>query len=239
MQRKTVQRIGIVAAIVLLIAVFKLFELERYLSLSYLKSSRAAFAALYAAHPVGVIGAYMLIYILMTALSMPGAAILTLAGGALFGLVTGTVVVSFASTIGGTLACFVARFVLRDWVEGRFGDKLAAVNRGIREEGAFYLFTLRLIPVFPFFMINLVMGLTRMRLLTFYGVSQLGMLPGTIVYVNAGKELARIDSLVGILSPSLLISFAILGLFPLAAKKAVGWYRTRRANAAAASRPRR
>ncbi|MGB5984020.1 MAG: TVP38/TMEM64 family protein, partial [Desulfobacterales bacterium] len=157
----------------------------------------------------------------------PGAVVMTLAGGALFGLVLGTVLISFASTLGATLACFFARFLLRDWVQRKFGDKLKAINGGIAREGAFYLFTLRLIPVFPFFVINLAMGLTPMSLGTFYWVSQLGMLPGTLVYVNAGKELAKIDNLSGILSPSLLISFAILGVFPLTMKKALNWYRAR------------
>ena len=156
---------------------------------------------------------------------------LTLAGGALFGLLTGTLIVSFASSIGATLACFVSRFFLRDWVQGKFGEKIAKVNEGIEREGAFYLFTLRLIPVFPFWMINLAMGLTKMPLRRFYWVSQLGMLAGTIVYVNAGRELAKIDSLKGILSPSLLISFVLIGIFPIAVKKLVTLYRTRRTGA--------
>jgi uncharacterized membrane protein YdjX (TVP38/TMEM64 family) len=161
----------------------------------------------------------MAIYITVTALSLPGAVIMTLAGGALFGVMAGTVVVSFASSIGATIACFVARFILQDWVQGRFGDRLAAINKGIAEEGVFYLFSLRLVPIFPFFVINLVMGMTRLPLWKFYWISQLGMLPGTIVYVNAGKELGKIDSLAGILSPGLLVSFIILGIFPLAVKK--------------------
>jgi uncharacterized membrane protein YdjX (TVP38/TMEM64 family) len=226
--KKAIQRIAIVVGVIALIAVFKIFELERYFSLTYVKASQEAFATLYAQHRVTVIGSYVLIYILVTGLSLPGAAVLTLAGGALFGLVVGTVVVSFASTIGATLACFVARFLLRDWVQNRFEDKLETINRGIRHEGAFYLFTLRLIPVFPFFVINLVMGLTKMRLATYYWVSQVGMLPGTIVYVNAGKELAEIDSLSGILSPGLIISFVILGLFPITVKKLMGWYRNKK-----------
>lgn len=155
---------------------------------------------------------------------------MTLAGGALFGLWVGTLVVSFASTIGATLACFVARFVLRDWIQDKFGDRLETVNRGIETEGAFYLFTMRLIPVIPFWLINLVMGLTRMRLVTFYLVSQVGMLLGTMVYVNAGKELAKIESLKGILSPSLIFSFVLIGVFPLAAKKLVGLFRKREKN---------
>jgi len=225
MSARTLQRIGIVAAIIAGIVLFKVLGLDRYLSLSYLKASRESFAQLYALHPVAVIGAYALIYVVVTALSLPGAAVLTLAGGALFDLLIGTVVISFASTIGATLACFIARFLLRDWVQRRFGDKLKTIDRGIREEGAFYLFSMRLIPAFPFFVINLTMGLTEMPLRTFYWVSQLGMLAGTIVYVNAGKELAKIDSLSGILSPGILISFVILGLFPLGVKKAMAWYR--------------
>ncbi len=227
MKGGTLRKIILVAALVALVVLFKAFGLEQYFSLSYLKASRDTFAQLYAQHRVAVIAAYMLIYIAVTALSLPGATVLTLAGGALFGLAAGTVIISFASTIGATLACLVARFVLRDWVQKRFGDKLAAINRGIKREGAFYLFTLRLIPAFPFFVINLAMGLTRMPLRTFYWVSQLGMLPGTLVYVNAGKELGRIDSLADILSPGLLMSFALLGLFPISVKKIMGWYRRR------------
>ena len=152
---------------------------------------------------------------------------MTLAGGALFGLVTGTVVVSFASTIGATIACIVSRYLLRDWVQNKFGERLTTINDGVEKEGAFYLFTLRLIPVFPFFVINLLMGLTRMRIFTFFWVSQVGMLAGTIVFVNAGKELAKIDSLKGILSPGLIISFIILGLFPISVKKIMELYRSR------------
>ena len=174
----------------------------------------------------------------MTALSLPGAAVLTLAGGALFGLWVGIIVVSFASTIGATLACFVSRFILRDWVQNKFGDKLRTINRGIENEGAFYLFTMRLIPAFPFFVINLVMGLTKMPLFTFYWVSQIGMLAGTIVYINAGKELAKIDSLSGILSPGLIISFVILGLFPIMVKKVMGWYRGKKGKSLTSSETR-
>ena len=150
---------------------------------------------------------------------------MTLAGGVMFGFWVGLVVVSFASTIGATLACFVARFLMRDWVQNRFGDKLSAMNKGIEKEGAFYLFSLRLVPIFPFFVINLAMGLTSMKLLTFYWVSQVGMLPGTMVYVNAGKELGKIESLSGILSPGLIISFIILGLFPIAMKELLTFYK--------------
>lgn len=229
MSGKAIQRIAIVLAVLALIAVFKIFELDRYLSLSYIKASQESLAALYARHLVLVIGTYMIIYILVTALSLPGAAILTLAGGGLLGFVVGTIVVSFASTIGATMACIVSRFLLRDWVQNKFGDKLQTINRGIENEGAFYLFTMRLIPAFPFFVINLVMGLTKMHLVTFYWVSQVGMFAGTMAYVNAGKELAQIDSLSGILSPSLIISFVILGIFPITVKKLMQWYRGKKA----------
>lgn len=225
---KLLQKIVIVCAVIILIALFYVFDLGKYFSLEHIKASQAQFAELYATHRVLVIASYMGIYILMAALSLPGAAVMTLLGGALFGLAVGTIVVSFASTIGATLACFVARFLLRDWVQSKVGDKIQPINEGIEKEGAFYLFTMRLIPAFPFWVINLVMGLTKIRLFTFYWVSQVGMLAGTLVYVNAGKELAKIDSLGGILSPSLIISFVILGLFPITIKKLMGWYKSQR-----------
>lgn len=219
MSPKLYKKIGILVAILALLFAFKLLNLDQYLNLTYLKESQTAFAAIYNEHRLLVIICYMLIYITATALSLPGALILTLAGGALFGLVTGTIVISFASSIGATLACGVSRYLLRDWVQSKFGDKLQKINEGMEKEGGFYLFTLRLVPIFPFFVINLVMGLATIRLSTYYWVSQLGMLPATIVYVNAGKELAKIDSLSGILSPGLIISFVLLGLFPITAKK--------------------
>jgi uncharacterized membrane protein YdjX (TVP38/TMEM64 family) len=219
MSRPSLKRLVVVGIICGVFVAFWAFDLGRYLTLSYLKGSVDSFRALYASHGLLVILAYFLIYVVATSLSVPGAVILTIAGGALFGFLTGTLIVSFASTIGATLACFVARFLLRDWVEGKFGEKIVKINEGIEKEGAFYLFTLRLIPVFPFWIINLVMGLTKMRLWTFYWVSQLGMLAGTMVYINAGKEIAKIDSLRGILSPGLIISFVLLGVFPIAVKK--------------------
>jgi dihydrolipoamide dehydrogenase len=170
----------------------------------------------------------MLVYISVTALSLPGALVMTLAGGAIFGLLEGTIIISFASTIGATLAFLASRFILRDSVQSKFGEKLKAINRGIEKDGAFYLFTLRLIPVFPFFVINLVMGLTPMKTWQYYLVSQVGMLPGTLVYVNAGSQLGSLQSPAGILSPSLLISFALLGVFPLLAKKLVDFIKRRK-----------
>jgi len=217
--------IGVIAAAI--VAFFAL-DLGRFLTLDALKSSQASFAAWYDAAPLVVIGAYFLVYVAVTALSLPGAAVMTLAGGALFGLGIGTLVVSFASSLGATLAFLVSRFLLRDWVQRRFGDRFAAVNAGMAKDGAFYLFTLRLVPLFPFFVINLVMGLTPIKVRTFYWVSQVGMLAGTLVYVNAGTQLARLDSLAGILSPALIGSFALLGVFPLLAKKLVGAIQARK-----------
>ncbi len=221
-------RILLVAAIIALIAAFFVLDLDRYLSLAQLKASQESLNAYYAAHPAETIAAYFLAYVAVTALSLPGAAVMTLAGGALFGLLVGTAVVSFASTIGATAAFLVARYLLRDPVQRRFGGKLKAIDAGVEKDGPFYLFTLRLVPVFPFFVINLAMGLTPIRTRTFYWVSQLGMLPGTIVYANAGTRLAQIESLQGILSAGLLLSFALLGLFPLVAKKIVEFLRARR-----------
>ena len=230
MSRDHLKKIAILLAVLILILLFNLLNLGQYLNLTYLKESQTAFAAYYAEHKVITFLSYMLIYITATALSLPGAAILTLAGGALFGLVTGSIIISFSSTIGATLACIVSRYLLRDWVQGKFGDKLQKINEGMEQEGGFYLFTLRLVPIFPFFIINLVMGLTKIRLKTFYWVSQLGMFPATVVYVNAGKELGRIDSLSGILSPGLILSFVLLGIFPITAKKILGRIRNSRSD---------
>ncbi len=231
MKRNLVRKLVLLVVVIGLIAAFWAFNLGQYFTLTYLKSSAAGFRALYAEHQALVVLVYFLVYVAATSLSLPGAAVLTVAGGAFFGLLTGTLVISFASAIGATVACFVSRFLLRDWVQGKFGDKIVKINEGIEREGAFYLFTLRLIPVFPFWMINLVMGLTKISLRRFYWVSQLGMLPGTIVYVNAGRELAKIDSLRGILSPGLLISFVLIGIFPLVVKKLVALYRGSRGRA--------
>jgi len=228
MNRKNTNRIIIVLGVITLILVFRIFNLGEYLTLAYVKESQKYFSILYEERRALVISVYIGIYLIVTSLSLPGAAVLGLAAGSLFGLLAGTVIVSFASTIGATLACTVSRYILREWVQKKFSDKLRTVNEGIEKEGAFYLFTLRLIPVFPFWLINLVMGLTRMPLKTFYWVSQIGMLPGTIVFVNAGKELSKIDSLSGILSPGLIFSFILLGLFPLAAKKMLDLYKQRK-----------
>ena len=228
--KMNIKKIAIVLVIIIFVSGFILFDLGQYFSLSYIKESQQKFDLLYAEHRALVIASYMLIYIIMAALSLPGAIVMGLAGGALFGFIVGTIAVSFSSTIGATLACFVSRSILRDWIQGKFGDRLKTVNEGIEKEGPFYLFTLRLIPVFPFWLINLVMGLTKMRLRTFFWVSQIGMLPGTMVFVNAGKELGKIDSVKGILSPGLILSFVILGIFPIVAKKIVALYKSRKDN---------
>jgi pyruvate/2-oxoglutarate dehydrogenase complex dihydrolipoamide dehydrogenase (E3) component/uncharacterized membrane protein YdjX (TVP38/TMEM64 family) len=210
------------------IAAFFAFGLGQYVSLDYIKHSQARFVSLYAQQPVLVTAVYFGVYVAVTALSLPGAVILTLAGGAIFGLVWGTVVVSFASTVGATMAMLAARTILRDSIEQRFGKRLAELNKGVEREGPFYLFTLRLIPAMPFFVLNLLMGLTRMKTLTYFWVSQLGMLAGTIVYVYAGTELGKVDSLGSVASPGLIGAFVLLGLFPLLTKKTLDAVRRRK-----------
>ena len=222
------KKLFVLALLIIGAIAFFAFDLGRYFSLDYLKQSQQGFATLYHERPVPVLLAFVGIYLLVTALSLPGATILTLAAGAGFGLLVGTIVVSFASTIGATLAMLASRTVLRDSIEKRFGTRLAEVNKGIDREGAFYLFTLRLIPAIPFFMLNLVMGLTRIRVGTFFWVSQLGMLPGTLAYVYAGIEIARIDSLHSILSPGLIGAFVLLGVFPLLTRKVLDGFRQRK-----------
>ncbi|MBU0987217.1 MAG: FAD-dependent oxidoreductase [Proteobacteria bacterium] len=221
-------KIVLLLAVVVLACLFFTFDLQQYFTLTHLKSKQQTFADYYAANRVMTIAIYMATYILVTALSLPGATVMSLAGGALFGLWMGVLLVSFASTIGATLAFLVSRFLLRDYVQNKFGNRLKTINASFRKDGPFYLFTLRLVPIFPFFMINLVMGLTPIRTIMFYIVSQVGMLPGTFVYINAGTQLGKIESAQGILSPELLFSFALLGIFPLIAKKLVEYLKTRK-----------
>ncbi len=224
----TKARVLVLAAIIALIAAFFFFDLNRYFSLEYFKTQQTAINSFYSANPLKTAALFFAIYVAVAGLSLPGAALMTLAAGAIFGLLWGTVIVSFASSLGATLAFLASRFVLRDSIQTRFGDKLAAINNGVATDGPFYLFTLRLVPVFPFFVINLVMGLTPIKTRTFYWVSQLGMLAGTLVYVNAGTELAKIESLRGILSPGLIISFTLLGIFPLLARWIVNTIKARK-----------
>jgi len=222
------KRLIIVLVIIIAVIGFFAFDLNHLLTLENIKANQARFQQWQDGDPLTVSLAFFALYVLVTALSLPGAAIMTLAAGALFGLAWGIILVSFASTIGATLAFLVSRYLLRDSVQRRFADRLQKINKGVEEEGAFYLFTLRLVPVFPFFLINILMGLTPITTFTYYWVSQLGMLAGTVVYVNAGTQLAGIEGLGGILSPGLLLSFALLGVFPLLAKKTTGWLKKRK-----------
>ncbi len=215
------KKLLVLIVIATLAILFFAFDLQQYLTLDYLKQQQNQLASYYAENPAQTLTVFFIGYVLVTALSLPGAAILTLAAGALFGFFTGTILVSFASTIGATFAFIASRFLFRSSVENRFSSQLKTINEGLEKEGAFYLFTLRLIPVFPFFLINLMMGLTKMKVGVFYIVSQIGMLAGTLVYVNAGTQLAQINTPGDILSPGLVLSFVVLGLFPLIANKII------------------
>lgn len=229
----TKPRLIVLVALVAAVAAFFALDLGRFLSLAFFETQRASIDAYHQAHPVQTAAIYVAVYVAVTALSLPGAAIMTLAGGAIFGFVLGTVLVSFASTIGATLAFLAARFLLRDWVQSRFGDRLGALNAGVEREGAFYLFALRLVPLFPFWLINLAMGLTTLSTGMFYVVSQAGMLAGTAVFVYAGTQLGQFT-----VSPGLIAAFALLGVFPLVAKRVLGALKARKVYAPwASSRP--
>jgi uncharacterized membrane protein YdjX (TVP38/TMEM64 family) len=218
----------LLAAIVALLAAFVALDLGRFLSLEALRDSKSAIDAWRDAHPLLAPAAFFGVYVAATALSVPGALVLTLAGGAIFGLLWGVLLVSFASSLGATLAFLASRFLLRDAIQSRYGEKLRVINDGVRRDGAFYLFTLRLIPAIPFFVVNVVMALTPLPARTFYWVSQLGMLPATVIFVNAGTELAKIARPSDILSPLLLGSLVLIGLFPLIARKVVEKINARR-----------
>lgn len=218
----------VIGSILLIVGLFWLYDGAQYLTLDFVKDVQLQVDKLYDANRFSILFLFGFGYMVMAALSLPGAGIMTVAAGAFFGLVDGTVIVSISSTLGASLAFLITRSFFQDFVQSRFGDKFIVINDGIEREGGFYLFTLRLIPIFPFFIINLVMGLTTMKLRTFFIASQLGMLAPTIVFVNAGRELAKIDSLAGILSPSLIASFAMIGLLPITAKKSVEWWRRKR-----------
>lgn len=217
MMKKAILALVLLGAIV----AYFVFDLGTILSLENFKASQMDIVTAKDANPLLYIIGFFILYVAVTGFSIPGAAIMSLIAGALFGVLMGTIIVSFASTVGATLAFLSARFVLRDWVQAKFGERLRALDDGLEKDGAFYLFTLRLIPIFPFFVINLLMGLTRIKTRTFFWVSQLGMLPGTIVFVNAGTQISRIESTAGLLSPALIASFVALALFPWAAKAIV------------------
>ncbi len=213
---------GMLLAIIIgAVAAFFIFDLRQYVNLEALRQWQVSLASYRQAHGALVLAGFFATYLAVAALSLPGAAILTLGAGAIFGLTTGTLMVSFASSIGATLAFLMARYVLGHSLQRKYGDRLEKINRGLEKDGAFYLFAIRLVPVFPFFVVNLLMGLTRMKPLTFYWVSQLGMLPGTLAYVYAGTQLAKIENTRDILSPGLIAAFIVLGLLPLVMKKLV------------------
>jgi pyruvate/2-oxoglutarate dehydrogenase complex dihydrolipoamide dehydrogenase (E3) component/uncharacterized membrane protein YdjX (TVP38/TMEM64 family) len=226
-----IKKIVFVSLIVAAVISFFALGFNEYLSLEGVKQLQVDLASWRADRPVLLAMILFSSYVLIAALSLPGAAVMTLLVGAIFGLGWGLLIASFASSIGATLAFLMTRYVLRDTIQRRFGERLKSINDGVTREGSFYLFSLRLVPVFPFFLINMLMALTPIKLRQFYWVSQLGMLPGTLVYVNAGSQLSELTSLSGILSPSLLFSFVLLGVFPLIAKKALAWLSVKKANA--------
>ena len=218
-QKKT--KIGLLILIILAVIAFFLFDIQQYAKLDYIKAEQQNIFEYYKQNVFFIMVLFVFLYILVTALSLPVATVLTLLGGALFGFSTGLIIVSFASTIGATLAFMMARFLAQDYVQKNYENQLSKINKKFESEGAFYLFALRLVPVFPFFIINVIMALMPIKTWTFYWISQLGMLPGTIVYVYAGTRLAQIETFSDITSPSMLIVFALLGLFPLITKKLV------------------
>lgn len=222
------RRLAVVVALAGVLVLFFALDLGRFLSLEFLQQSRGAFQDFHARHPIATPLLFFLAYVVVTGASLPGAAIMTLAAGALFGVAMGVVLASFASSLGATIAFLTSRFLLGNWVEQRFRRQLASVHRGIERDGAFYLLTLRIVPLFPFFVVNALMGMTRMRVRTFHWVSQLGMLPGTFVFVLAGTEVARLQSLGDIMNPRLLLALLLLGIFPLLARAALGIVARRR-----------
>jgi dihydrolipoamide dehydrogenase len=220
-------RVGVFMVIVAMVVAFFVFDLRQYLSLEYVKAQASSLQAVVRDNPLGAAGVFFAIYVAVTGLSLPGAVIMTLVGGAVFGLLWGTVIISFASSVGATLAFLAARFLLRDWVQGRFGDRLRRINEGIAKDGGFYLLSMRLVPQIPFVVINLAMALTPIRTWTFYWVSQVGMLAGTVAYVYAGTQLARVESVKDILSPGLVAAFLVLAIFPFMAKRVIEGVKSR------------
>ncbi|MCH2547979.1 MAG: TVP38/TMEM64 family protein [Alphaproteobacteria bacterium] len=218
-------KIILVVLIAVSVAAFFLLGGQEYISLATLQEHHAVFIQYYDANPVKVVMIFIAGYVFFTALSLPGAAVMTLLGGALFGLGLGTAIVSIASTAGATLAFLASRFVFGSAIQQRYGQRLEKINEGIAREGGYYLFALRLVPVFPFFLVNLAMGVTSIAVWKYVAVSWLGMIPGTIAYVFAGTELAQVASLSDVLSPTLILAFVVLGLLPLVMKKAMNYWR--------------
>lgn len=222
------QQILVLVLVAAGVGIFFYFGLGSYLSLAYLKEIHGDAVSYVGSHVLASTLGFMVFYVLVTAVSLPGATLMTLAAGAVFQVTWGLAMVSFASTIGATLAMLISRTLLQDWVQGRFAGQLQAINTGVERDGGFYLFGLRMVPLFPFFIINLVMGLTRIPAWQFYWVSQLGMLPGTFVFVFAGTQLASVSSLSDVLSPGLITALTLLGLFPLIARRSLAWLNARR-----------
>ena len=217
------KKIFILLLIIGLVVLFYVFDLDQSLTFENIKKNQSLFNQHYQSQPLKTLGLFFLGYVLLTGLSLPGAAILTLLAGALFGLVTGTILVSLASTIGSCLSFLLSRFLAKDWLQKKYSSQLKVFNEGVNKEGSFYLFTLRLIPIFPFFLINIIMGLTPMKLKSYFAVSWLGMLPGTFVFILAGTQLATINSPKEILSPKILLCFFAIGVLPFIAKKAIAF----------------
>ncbi len=222
------KKILLLVVLIVIVMLFFSFDLGQYLTLGYIKSQQQIIHDYYQQNSLLTVLLFFILYVLITAISLPGAAVMTLAAGAIFGLLTGVVVVSFASSLGATCAFLVSRYIMRDAVQQRFAEKLKTINQGIEKDGAFYLFALRLVPAFPFFIVNLVMGLTHLKIATFYWVSQLGMLAGTIVYVNAGTQLSQINALSDIASAEIIFSFVLLALLPFIGRKIIGTIKLRK-----------
>jgi uncharacterized membrane protein YdjX (TVP38/TMEM64 family) len=221
------KKIFLLTIISILICVSFYLNLYEYLNLAYIKENQDRLLEFYNQNFLKTIFLYFIIYILVASASLPGGTILTLIGGSLFGFNKGLLIISFASSIGATLAFLISRTILRDLIQSKFKDRLEVFNKGIEKEGLFYLFTLRLVPVVPFFIINMVMGLTKLKTLPFYIVSQIGMLAGTAIYVNAGVQLSKVESVSDILSPAIILSLSLLGIFPLAVKRIIHSYKLR------------
>jgi uncharacterized membrane protein YdjX (TVP38/TMEM64 family) len=222
------KKIIVISLFALVVVLFFSFDLGQYLDLAYIKSQQEAINKYYALNPVRTGLIFFISYILVTGVSLPGAGIMTLAGGAIFGVVWGTILVSFGSVFGATIAFLIARYLFHDYVQERFKKYLEPINHGIRKEGDHYLFIIRFVPIFPFFIVNNLMALTPIKTLNFAVVSQIGMLVPTIIFVNAGTQLAKIESVGDILSPEIIFSFALLGFFPLIAKKLLIYIRKKR-----------
>lgn len=222
------KKLALVTLFIIAVGLFFMLDLGQYLNLAYVKSKQEVINNYYVLNPVKTGLIFFISYILITGISLPGAGIMTLAGGAIFGVVWGTILVSFGSVFGATMAFLIARYLFHDYIQHRFSHRLERINKGIREEGDLYLFTIRVVPIFPFFIVNTLMALTPIKTLNFAVVSQIGMLVPTIIFVNAGTQLARIESPSDVLSLELLLSFALLGLFPLVAKKILIYIRKKK-----------